>query len=30
MERTDTVSEIQDALRAGTDVKLSGVEIVPG
>ena len=28
MEYTDTVAEIQNTLRAGTDVKLSGVEIV--
>ena len=28
MEHTDTVAEIQNTLRAGTDVKLSGVEIV--
>ena len=27
MEYTDTVAEIQNTLRAGTDVKLSGVEI---
>jgi len=27
MEHTDTVAEIQNTLRAGTDVKLSGVEI---
>lgn len=28
MQHTDTVAEIQNTLRAGTDVKLSGVEIV--
>ena len=28
MEYTDTVAEIQNTLRVGTDVKLSGVEIV--
>ena len=28
MEHTDTVAEIQNTLRAGTDVKLSGVEVV--
>lgn len=28
IEHTDTVAEIQNTLRAGTDVKLSGVEIV--
>lgn len=28
MEHTDTVAEIQNTLRVGTDVKLSGVEIV--
>ena len=27
MKHTDTVAEIQNTLRAGTDVKLSGVEI---
>ena len=30
MEHTDTVAEIQNTLRAGTDVKLSEVEIVAG
>ena len=28
MQHTDTVAEIQNTVRAGTDVKLSGVEIV--
>ena len=28
MEHTDTVAEIQNTLRAGTEVKLSGIEIV--
>jgi len=28
MQHTDAVAEIQNTLRAGTDVKLSGVEIV--
>jgi len=28
MQHTDTVAEIQNTLRAGTDVKLSGVEVV--
>ena len=28
MEYTDTVAEIQNTLRAGTEVKLSGIEIV--
>ena len=27
MEHTDTVTEIQNTLRAGTDVKMSGIEI---
>lgn len=28
MQHTDTVAEIQNTLRAGTEVKLSGVEVV--
>jgi len=28
MEHTDTVAEIQNTLRAGTEVKLNGVEVV--
>lgn len=28
MEHTDTLAEIQNTLRAGTDVKLSGVEVM--
>ena len=30
MQHTDTVAEIQNTLRAGVDVKLSGIEIVAG
>jgi len=29
MEHTDTVAEIQNTLRMGTDIRVSGVEIVP-
>jgi uncharacterized OsmC-like protein len=30
MEHTDVVAEIQNTLRAGTEVKLSGIEIMAG